>query len=246
MVNMVMHQMTHLLHVGILNPYIAVCDRRIQSHQALLLQAQDNKIEDQDTECQDAAIQYPELADVMGQEIWDDQILPQHSYNRIPTICPGSMTQDSWLSNPHCNGDAQHRTADNARYVSSRSTCTNILDIVNSTCKVTCNKRIYGHRQGSSGSKQVQTNQPILRAVQVDVQIVLGVLNQLSCKKQIRESDQECSPATRLYMAMLKVAVLITSSSLMSRLRLLSSSMLMYSSVSWMYSAAFITMLLVG
>lgn len=49
--NMVMRQMTHLLHVGILNPCIAVCERRIQSHQALLLQAQDDKIEDQDTEC---------------------------------------------------------------------------------------------------------------------------------------------------------------------------------------------------
>ena len=59
-----------------------------------------------------------------------------------------------------------------------------MLVIVDNKCKVTCNKRIYGHRQGSSGSKQVQTNQPILRAVQVDVQIVLGVLNQLSCKKQ--------------------------------------------------------------
>ena len=114
---MVMHQMTHLLHVGILNPYIAVRDRTIQSHQALLLQAQDNKIEDQDTECQNATIQYPELADVMGQEVWDDQILPQHSYNRIPTICQGSKTQNSWLGNPHCNGDAQHRTADNACYI---------------------------------------------------------------------------------------------------------------------------------
>lgn len=130
--------------------------------------------------------------------------------------------------------------------MSSCSTCTKTPDTVYNTCKFTCNKRIYGHRQGSSGSKQVQTNQPILRAVQVDVQIVLGIFDQLSCKKQIRDSDQECSPATRLYMAMLKVAVLMTSSSLMSRLRLLSNSMLMYSSVSWMYSAAFIRVLLVG
>ena len=225
---------------------MAVYDRRIQSHQALLLQAQDDNIEDQNTECQDAAIQYPELADIMGQEIWNDQVLPQHSCNRIPTICPGSKSQNSWRSNPDINGDAQHWTADNACYMSSRSTCTNVLDIVNNTCKVTCNKRIYSHRQRSSGSKQVQTNQPVLRAVQVDVQIVLGVLYQLSCKKQMRESGQERSPATRLYMAMLKVAVLMTSSSLMSRLRLLSSSMLMYSSVSWMYSAAFIRVLLVG
>ncbi len=130
-----------------------------------------------------------------------------------------------------------------ARYLYAQRAGTSvrkILVIVNNACNVTCSKRIYGHRQGSSGSKQVQTNQPILSAVQVDVQIVLGVLNQFSCKKQSRESDQDCSPATRLYMAMLNVAVLMTSSSLMSRLRLLSSSMLMYSSVSWMYSAALI------
>ncbi len=241
-----MQQMTHLLHVGILDPCIAICERRFQSHQALLLQAQDDKIEDQDTECQDAAIQYPELTDIMGQEIWNDQVLPQHSCDRILTVCQSSNTQNSWHHNARCNGNAQHQTADNACYMSSRSTCTNVLDIVNNTSNITCNKRIYGHRQGSSGSKQVQTNQLILRAVQVDIQIVLGVLNQLSCKKQIRESGQECSPATRLYMAMLKVAVLMTSSSLMSRLRLLSSSMLMYSSVSWMYSAAFIKVLLVG
>ena len=82
--------MTRLLHVKILNPRMAMCRRRNQSHQALLLQAQDDKIEDQNTECQDAAIQYPELADVMGQEIWDDQVFPQHSCNMIPIICQGS------------------------------------------------------------------------------------------------------------------------------------------------------------
>lgn len=73
---MVMLQTTDMLHVAMLNPCIAVCERSIQSHQALLLQAQDDKIEDQDAECQDAAIQYPELADIMGQEIWNDQIFP--------------------------------------------------------------------------------------------------------------------------------------------------------------------------
>ncbi len=73
---MVMQHMSDMLHIGILNPCIAVCERRIGSHQALLLQAQDDKIEDQDTECQDAAVQYPELTDIMGQEIWDDQVLP--------------------------------------------------------------------------------------------------------------------------------------------------------------------------
>jgi hypothetical protein len=111
---MVMQHMSDMLHIGILNPCIAVCERRIGSHQALLLQAQDDKIEDQDTECQDAAVQYPELTDIMGQEIWDDQVLPQHSCNRIPTICQGSKTQNSGHNNPCCNDNAQHRTADNA------------------------------------------------------------------------------------------------------------------------------------
>jgi len=52
-----MQQMTDVLHAEILNPCIAACEKRFQSHQALLLQAQDDKIEDQDTERQDAAIQ---------------------------------------------------------------------------------------------------------------------------------------------------------------------------------------------
>jgi hypothetical protein len=117
--------MTDVLHVGILNPCIAICERRIGSHQALLLQAQDDKIEDQDTECQDAAIQYPELADVMGQEIWNDQVLPQYPCNRIPTVCPGK-TQSLWHSKPHCTGDAQHWPADAACYISSCLACVNI------------------------------------------------------------------------------------------------------------------------
>lgn len=116
--SMVMGHMTDVLHVGIFNPCIAICERGMQSHQALLLQAQDDKVEDQDTECQDAAIQYPELADIMGQEVWNDQVLPQHSYNRIPTICQGSNRQSSW-HNTRCNGNAQHWTADAARYMSS-------------------------------------------------------------------------------------------------------------------------------
>lgn len=48
------------------------------SHQALLLQAQDDEIEDQDTERQHAPIQYPKLADIMGEEFRNDEVFSQH------------------------------------------------------------------------------------------------------------------------------------------------------------------------
>lgn len=47
----------------------------IVSHQALLLQAQDDEVEDKKAESQHNAIQNPELADSISQECRNNQIL---------------------------------------------------------------------------------------------------------------------------------------------------------------------------
>ena len=64
-----------MLHVGSLGPCVATfVGGEMPSHQALLLQAQDDEIEDQDTERQHAPIQYPKLADIMGEEFRNDEV----------------------------------------------------------------------------------------------------------------------------------------------------------------------------
>ena len=72
------------------------------SHQALLLQAQDDEIKDKKAERQYAAIQNPKLADSVSQELRNDKVFSEYPCSSNTSSYVGHMNSVRVRSKANC------------------------------------------------------------------------------------------------------------------------------------------------